>query len=296
MRSGPKHFLPAVLFGTLLVNSAIAEDAPAERLPNRPAVPGKLLLKLRSRQKNDSEPHFREARWNVNETAIIIIDMWDQLYCKAATQRVGVLAPKVNSVITAARDHGVQIIHAPSNVTDVYAETPQRLRMRQAPHAKPPVPIEKWCYLEPAKEPAMPVDTSKSPCDDPVVAPRVGTYTRQHAAIKIVGYDGVSESGQEIYNLLHKLGIKNVVIMGVHTNMCILGRPFGIRQMTRLGFNVVLARDLTDAMYDPRQPPYVSHARGTELVVEHIETYWCPSILSDDLTKVIAGSADSASE
>jgi hypothetical protein len=79
--------------------------------------------------------------------------------------------------------------------------------------------------------------------------------------------------------------------MGVHTNMCVLGRPFGIRQMVRLGKNVVLARDLTDAMYDPRQPPYVSHARGTELVVEHIERYWCPSMLGKDLTRVIAGTA-----
>jgi hypothetical protein len=54
----------------------------------------------------------------------------------------------------------------------------------------------------------------------------------------------------------------------------------------------VLARDLTDAMYDPRQPPYVSHARGTELVIEHIERYWCPSIVGEvDLTKVVPGSA-----
>ena len=35
--------------------------------------------------------------------------------------------------------------------------------------------------------------------------------------------------------------------------------------MTRLGFEVVVARNLTDAMYDPRKRPFVSHARGTEL-------------------------------
>ena len=62
--------------------------------------------------------------------------------------------------------------------------------------------------------------------------------------------------------------------------------------MTRLGFEMVLARDLTDAMYDPRTRPFVSHARGTELVIEHIETMWCPSIPGDDLTRVVPGSAD----
>jgi hypothetical protein len=33
----------------------------------------------------------------------------------------------------------------------------------------------------------------------------------------------------------------------------------------------------------------VSHTRGTELVVEHIESKWCASILSEDLTRVIRG-------
>ena len=43
-------------------------------------------------------------------------------------------------------------------------------------------------------------------------------------------------------------------------------------------------RDLTDSMYNPRKAPYVSHDRGTGLVIEHIETHWCPSTLSADLT------------
>lgn len=77
--------------------------------------------------------------------------------------------------------------------------------------------------------------------------------------------------------------------MGVHTNICILNRSFGIRQMTQLGFHVALVRDLTDSMYDPRARPFVSHTRGTELVIEHIETRWCPSILDDGLTRVILG-------
>ena len=41
--------------------------------------------------------------------------------------------------------------------------------------------------------------------------------------------------------------------------MCILGRPFGIRQMVYQGQNVVLMRDLTDTMYNPQKKPYVGH-------------------------------------
>jgi hypothetical protein len=53
--------------------------------------------------------------------------------------------------------------------------------------------------------------------------------------------------------------------------------------MARFGKNVVLVRDLTDTMYNPRAWPYVSHFRGTELIVQHIEKYVCPTITSDQL-------------
>jgi len=75
-----------------------------------------------------------------------------------------------------------------------------------------------------------------------------------------------------------------VILCGVHLNMCVLGRPFAIRQMVKLGKHVALMRDLTDTMYNPERPPGVSHFQGTELVIQHIEKYWCPSFTSSDLT------------
>ena len=264
-----------------------------EPVPNRPKVPGKLRLKLRERKEDHGKVTVQEraADWEVMETAIIICDMWDDHFCKSAAQRVKAMAPKMNTILTAARDHGVQIIHAPSDTIYIYAGTPHRLRMEQAKTVKPPVEIGKWCNRDPKNEPELPVDVAKCSCDDPVVGPYVRRFSKQHPALDITGYDGVSDSGVEIYNFCRQEGIKNIAIMGVHTNMCVLGRSFGIRQLTKLGINVVLVRDLTDAMYDPRQSPYVSHARGTELVVEHIERYWCPSILSKDLVQVVPGSA-----
>ena len=51
----------------------------------------------------------------------------------------------------------------------------------------------------------------------------------------------------------------------------------------RRGIPVALVRDLTDTMYNPARPPYVSHDEGTRLVVEYIEKFWCPTIMSSDL-------------
>lgn len=265
------------------------------RIANQPKVPGTLRLNVRERREEPSgsgriKVVERTVDWEVKETAIIVCDMWDDHHCKIAAQRVGVMAPRMNQILTAARDRGVTILFAPSETMNLYAGSPHRTRMEQAAPAKPPTPIEKRCLRDPAREPAtLPVDT-KLDCDDCELGPVVRRHTRQHPALDIIGFDGISDSGEEIYNYCIQEGIRNLVLMGVHTNYCILNRSFGIRQMVKLGMNVVLARDLTDALYDPRQPPYVSHARGTEIVVEHIETYLCPSILSADLTRVVPGS------
>src|SRR5438874_2186249 len=91
--------------------------------------------------------------WPVAETAIIICDMWDDHFCKMAAQRVGVMAPRMNQVLTAARDHGVMIMHAPSDTMNMYAGTPCRRRMEQAKPAKAPVEIAKRCDRNPLDEP-----------------------------------------------------------------------------------------------------------------------------------------------
>jgi nicotinamidase-related amidase len=212
--------------------------------------------------------------------------MWDNHYCQNAARRVKAMAPRMNQTIKAARGLGVTIIHAPSGTMDVYAGTPQRARVLKAPKVTPPVPILKSCPLDPAKEHALPVDDITQSCDDENVAPQVRRYSRQNELLDIAPEDGVSDSGEELYSFFRQQKIRNVVLMGVHTNMCVLGRSFGIRQQVRLGMNVVLARDLTDAMYDPRQRPWVSHERGTEMIIEHIERYWCPSVRSEDLTRL----------
>jgi nicotinamidase-related amidase len=288
-----------LLFGSILALT-LAPPVDADKtanadkpVANRPRIAGVLRLHLRERKAANGKTQVAErpADWKTSETAIIVCDMWDGHYCKSAAQRVGVMAPRMNEVLTAARNHGVVIIHAPSGCMDKYEGTAYRKRMQQAKPSTPPVPLLSWCHLDPKKEPPIPVDTSKQACDDAVVGPAVRAFSRQHAGLDITGFDGVSDSGQEIYNFLVQENINNVILMGVHTNMCVLGRPSGIRQMVRLGKNVVLARDLTDCMYDPREPPFVSHTRGTELVIEHIEKHWCPSILGKDLTQVVEGSA-----
>ena len=300
----PRFRFTVFAVALLLMVAALGEgnliaDPPAA-IPNRPIVPGTFRLHLRERKETAPksgkfEVVERETDWRVAETVIIICDMWEDHPCQMSAYRVDAMAPDMNRIVAAARSLGAQIIHSPSSGIPFYEATQQRRRIKAAPVVKPPVALESSCLFDSQREADFPIpSTSKveDGCDDPVYLGDALTGRRQHAAIKIVGYDGVSDSGAEIYSFLEQLGIRNVVLMGVHTHYCVLGRTFGIRAMVKLGKNVVLCRDLTDAMYDPRKPPYVSHQRGTELAVEHIEKYWCPSITSGDLVTVVPGSAD----
>jgi nicotinamidase-related amidase len=248
-----------------------------------------LVFKARYRQPTSSEPALFEVktktlRWDANKTAIIICDMWDQHWCKGATGRVGELAPVMNEVVSNARKQGVFIIHAPSETMEHYKGSPQRKLAESAPKAAAPGDVKTWRAIDPSKEPPLPIDDSDGGCDDQPMCKNYRAWSREHPALEIADGDAVSDKGDEVYNLLQQRGIDNVIVMGVHTNMCVLGRPFSIRRMVGAGKNVVLMRDMTDTMYNPRSKPYVSHFKGTDLVVEHIEKYWCPSVTSSDLT------------
>ena len=249
------------------------------------SVDSALVLHTRSRPAelgSEAPPElvYKAVEWDPTRTAIIICDVWDTLKCPIAAGRVAELAPRINEAAAAARARGVLIIHAPSGTMDYYEGTPQRQRCLDAPGVETDVPL-RWHGLDATRESPLPIDDSDGGWESPVEED-ARPQSRQHPAIEIAGEDAIGD-GPEIYYLLEERGIENVILMGVHTNMCILGRPFGIRQLTYLGKNVLLMRDLTDSLYNPEMAPHVSHYRGTDLVIEHIETYWCPTVTSTDL-------------
>ncbi len=222
------------------------------------------------------------GKWDASKTAVVICDMWDDHYCRNAARRVSEMAPRMNRTIAQARKQGALIIHCPSGCMDKYAKTPQRRLAQNAPKVDAPIELQNWCYLDPASEPPMPVATDQ-PCDDEgKLRDRVRFYSEQIETLDIAEDDAITDSA-EAYYLMKEKGIENVIIMGVHTNMCVLGRPFGIRQLVRAGQNVVLMRDMTDTMYNPREEPFVNHFTGNDLVFSHIERHWCPTITSADI-------------
>lgn len=183
---------------------------------------------------------------------LCVCDLWDDHWCRGSARRVEAMAPDVDRVLCAARERGAPIIHAPSDTMAFYAGHPARARAQGVPRRTPP----------PLRDPPLPVDASDGGCDSGET-PWHRAWTRQHPAVRIADGDHITEHGAELYSILGAVGAEYLLLLGVHTNMCILDRSFAIRQMTRRGVRCILVRDLTDTMYNPARAAFPRHgARG----------------------------------
>jgi alpha-L-fucosidase len=218
--------------------------------------------------------------WEPVQTAIIVCDMWDKHWCDGATARVKELAPALNEMLNAARKKGVTIIHAPSECMKFYKDFPQRKILYNNKLRKNEIAYDDTKFTnEPTEYPIEFWDE----CDTESIWGNV--WTRQISTINIDDSDGISDSGAEIAAYFKKKGIKNVILCGVHTNMCILNRSFGLRAMKKRGFNVALMSDMTDVQYNPALPPYTTHFGGLNLMIDYIEKYICPTVTSSYFTE-----------
>ena len=268
------------------------------------AEDGRLSLRLRARLESSvAGGTYRtvetSAEWDPKTTAIIVCDMWDLHHSRNATLRLEELAPQMDRMLRAARARGVLIIHAPSSCMETYKDHPARRRAIDTPMSRNlPPDIGKWCYQIPAEaKGTYPIDQRKGENDDETAAQErwlaeLSARGRNPAApwksetsLLTIDPDAdiISDKGEEIWSVLEARGIDHVLLAGVHTNMCVLGRPFGLRQMAKNGKQVALIRDMTDTMYNPERSPNVSHFDGTDLIIEHIEKYVSPTITSDQI-------------
>ena len=278
---------------------------PVFESPARAAQPNRQLS-LQLRKQREAAPSTRlfktvisQERWDAKATAIIVCDSWDLHHSINAVRRLEEFAPRLNEVLLEARDRGVTIIHSPSDCMEAYADHPARQRAIRAPKAiEAPHNIDQWCLKIPSEERAeYPIDQSDGGEDDDpqehakwvehlkALGRNPGTPWKKQTDMLVIDgeRDYLSSLGDEVWNVLEQRGIKNVILTGVHLNMCVLGRPFGIRQLARAGKNVVLMRDMTDTMYNPARWPYVDHFTGTDRVIAHVERHVCPTITSDQV-------------
>ena len=108
-----------------------------------------------------------------------------------------------------------------------------------------------------------------------------------HSALQIGANDLMPDTQAEVYAICQKFKLTHLIYVGFHTQVCLLGKPMGLKAMKSAGLNCVLARDMTDAHpgYDPAR--HFTPDLNTEQVIEHFEKHLAPTIhFQDELTRL----------
>lgn len=217
-------------------------------------------------------------RVDPRRVGVIAVDVWNHHWCKTATMRVDAMVPRINHALAAARELGMTVMLCPSDVVDNYVGTPQReavlaMSLVEVPTVElvtcPPVPDAGGCA-----------------CGRERCAVNYG-WDGMHPGLRIGDADLMPDTQAEVYAICRKFNLTHLIYVGFHTQVCLLGKPMGLKAMKTAGLRCVLARDMTDAHpgYDPARN--FTPDLNTAQVVEHFEKHLAPTIsFQEELARV----------
>jgi len=229
---------------------------------------------------------LQDLSWNPRETALVIVDTWASHTCKAQNDRSNLASPVINDIANYLRAKGSLVIFALGGGEKLYRTHPALKWVKDLPdrnmrkanrHKDPPFPLI--------------IHGDNDGCQ---TEHDVSWNYKVHPSITIQSEDAIlhetkgwwPDQSQTLWNIIQHRHIKNLIYVGDATNMCVPGRPYGIKVAVTWGLNVVLVRETTHIMYNPlTDVPYTSYEDAQELMLEFLEKFWCSTISSTDVTK-----------
>jgi nicotinamidase-related amidase len=240
-----------------------------------------LNIRLRTRNKvfkngGKAEVFYLDKFIDCKKIALLSIGMWSMHKCQVATDRLNEISIKANSLMKLIRNNGGRIIHGSSTLVNL----PEYKHMRNNIFGLPQAKLIDHGMVS---FPPVPIDDS-----DGGIVEKNPNYDRKKVLMNPyidMDYekDAISGHNKEILNYLHHHNIELLLICGTHANMCVLDRIYGIKNIVRYGFPVVLIRDLVDVVHNPKLHPYTNREQTNELMAEWIEEYVCPTVHSEDI-------------
>ena len=233
----------------------------------------------------------KTIEWSPQKTALIVVDMWDDHWCEGRPKRVEEMAGPMNKLIAEARNRGVLIIHCPSTCVDFYKDSAARRRASDAPFAKTRIKLADdralghGLVLARQGPRARVADRRfrhglrlREAVRDR--SPGSGRSQRSRSTIAATRSPTTAKSFEPVCPARHR---KRDHLRRAPEHV----RP---RPAVRYSPNGEAGQERRpDARHDRHdvQPPHAAHSvdhfTGTDLVVEHVERYWCPTIESTDL-------------
>jgi nicotinamidase-related amidase len=249
-----------------------------------PAVADPVTLNIRT-QDSEGRAIVTPTALDPAKVGIVVVDMWNWHWSPTAAQRVSAMVPRMDAALRVARDMGMQVFYCPTSAVDFYVGTPQRERATAFPLLPLPPPLQLDAPM-PWRGPGCVRQDGHTPNNS--------GWDGMDPGLSIHPQDLMPNSRQSLYSICNAKGITQLIYMGVHTEVCVMAKDIGVKNMMALGFDCVLARDLTDAhpAYDPAEGLHPD--LHTENTIGHFEQNLCGSInMVDELTR--AGRWDTSS-
>src|SRR5690606_16476658 len=153
---------------------------------------------------------------------VIAVDVWNFHWCKTATMRVDAIVPRLNKALEAARGLGMTLMLCPSDVVDNYVGFPQRQTVLALPEVSVPALVEVTC--------PEPPDAGGCACGREKCAVNYG-WDGMHPGLRIGETDLMPDTQSEVYAICQQRGLTHLIYVGFHTQVCLLGKPMGLKAM-----------------------------------------------------------------
>ena len=240
----------------------------------RSATPGAIELILQTRDRG-GRPRISSELVDPRKLAILTVDAWHYHWCRTWRNRAGSLMPRFNYSFDAARRLGVTLLFSPTNAMRDLNDSPQRKNTLSLPNYSLPA-------LSNLPDP-YPGSLRFGMCecglgDD---CHYTNNVNNQHPDLKMRDNEYIALTQQEAYNVLRHRGITHIIYAGFATNMCMWGKPTGMKYMRQFGFRCMAARDLTEAITRYAEESF-NPTRGTLEVIELIERDLAPTISMEE--------------
>ena len=245
--------------------------------PNPSSSPNSEVITITARSHNGTF----QKRINLSET-VIYIDMWRSHWCTYYNDREFFFTPRINEIAQRARAVGVPIVHISMGADAFTGRTHQRKSGRTA------VARGNLSVLEQYNAQAARYHKHYIPgfVDSCVYKDqqRFGKYRDNHLtrAIAVASDDLIVQNFKESAMSFVGLGAKTVIVLGQHTNMCLMAVFLYCREV---GLDLVIVRDLVDTcwVFENQKMHCPTHSMANHVVNSYFEQTFGSSITSYDL-------------
>ena len=237
-----------------------------------------LQFDLQRRDPQTGEVAITRESVDSKNVGVVIIDPWNYHWCMTASARVGAMAPRWNRALECARKLGMPVMWAPTDVASQYVGTPQRERALAVEYLTVPQTRGLSCRFTAAVGRCM--------CGPGIHCVVNYGWDGMNPKLVIAEEDLIVSGLPEIYSLCKQRELTHIIYMGLHTNMCLFGKPPAMKNLHAAGLQCVLCRDINDAFTHYAPDARFTPDDGTAETDRDLERAGIPTInMVDEMRK-----------